>query len=174
MTHGEKCSVVNVQGNLLDELVCREVLRYNEEESNINQILKKAVASMEVTSEKKVTSADLLEQEIQKRKKEVQNLISVLARSGGNEEFVSQIEKEIIKLNDECAVLEGERSEMGQEEWDIQGDRQQLEFLLEQLATFQRTFDTMNVVQKREYLRMILDKVVWDGEQAHIFIYGSH
>ena len=25
-----------------------------------------------------------------------------------------------------------------------------------------------------EYLRMIIDKVVWDGEQAHIFIYGSH
>ncbi len=174
MTHGEKCSVVNVQGNLLDELVCREVLRYNEENSNINQILKKAIDAMKITGEKKVTSADLLGQEIQKKRKEVRNLISVLAKSGGNEGFISQIEKEIMKLNDECAALEKERSEMGQEGWEIQGNKQQIEFLLEQFATFQKTFDTMNVVQKREYLRMILDKVVWDGEQAHIFICGSH
>lgn len=174
LTHGEKCSVANVQGNLLDELVCREVLRYNEENSNINQILKKAIEAMKATGEKKVTSADFLGQEIQKKRKEAQNLISVLAKSGGNEEFISQIEKEIMKLNDECAALEKERSEMGQEGWKIQGDKQQVEVLLEQFATFQKTFDTMNVVQKREYLRMILDKVVWDGEQAHIFICGSH
>lgn len=171
MTHGEKCSVQNVQGNILDELVCREVLRYNEENSNINQMLKEATEKMKMTEEKKVSSADLLEQEIQKRKKEVQNLISVLARSGGNEEFVSQIEKKILKLNKECAALEKERSDTGE---DIHGEKQQTVFLPEQLSSFQSLFDTLNVPEKREYLRMILDKVVWDGEQAHIFVYGSH
>lgn len=174
MTHGEKCSVPNVQGNTLDELVCREALRYTEENSDICRMLQKAMEKIDGTKEETVTAADLLEQEIQKRKKEVQNLISVLAKSGGEETFIQQIEKEIQKLNEECASLEKERAESGKKGKNIQGDRQQMEFLLEQLSSFRSLFDTLTVPEKREYLRMILDKVVWDGEEAHIFIYGSH
>lgn len=174
MTHGEKCSVPNVQGNTLDELVCREVLRYNEEGSDIYQLLKKAIDRMGDTKEEKVTISDLLEKEIQNRKKEVQNLIGVLARSGGNAEFVSQIEDEILKLNRECAALEKEKSESEDEGIKTQGSKQQIEFVMEQLSSFKSLFDTLSVVEKREYLRLVLDRVVWDGEQAHIFIYGSH
>lgn len=174
MTHGEKCSVLNVQGNTLDELVCREVLRYTEENSNIHQMLQKAMGRIEDTKEEKVTSADLLEREIQKRKKEVQNLIITLAKSGGDQQFISQIEQEVLKLNRECASLEKEKAELKTESADIRGDRQQLAFLMEELSSFKSLFDTLSVPEKREYLRMILDKVVWDGEQAHIFIYGSH
>lgn len=174
MTHGEKCSMPNVQGNTLDELVCREVLRYTKENSNIHQMLQKAMERMEDTKEEKVTSKELLEREIQKRKREVQNLIFTLAKSGGDQEFISQIEQEVLKLNKECAALEKEKAEMGEEGADIQGDRQQLAFLMEQLSSFKKLFDMLSVPEKREYLRMILDKVVWDGEQAHIFIYGSH
>lgn len=174
VTHGEKCSVSNVQGNTLDELVCREVLRYTEENSNIHQMLQQAIERIEDTKEEKVTSKDLLEREIQKRKKEVQNLISTLAKSGGDQQFISRIEQEVLKLNRECASLEEEKAELGAEGADIRGDGQQLTFLMEQLSSFQNLFDTLSVPEKREYLRMILDKVVWDGEEAHIFIYGSH
>lgn len=174
MTHGEKCSVSNVQGNTLDELVCREVLSYTEENSDIHRMLQEVMAGIENAKKETVTAADLLEQEIQKRKKEIQNLISVLAKSGGEEEFIQQIEKQIRKLNGECASLEKERAESGEEGKNIQGGRQQMEFLMEQLSGFRNLFDTLTVSEKREYLRLILDKVVWDGEEAHIFIYGSH
>ena len=173
-THGEKCSVPNVQGNTLDELVCREVLRYNEENSNINQMLKEVISKMQNTKEKKVTSSDLLDQEIRKKKNEVKNLVRALAKSDADETFVDQIEKEILRLNQECARLESEKTERGEETASIQGEKQQIEFLMEQLSSFQNLFDTLSVPEKREYLRMIIDKVVWDGEQAHIFIYGSH
>lgn len=174
LTHGEKCSVPNVQGNTLDELVCREVLRYNEENSNINQMLKEVISKMQNTKEKKVTSSDLLDQEICKKKNEVKNLVRALAKSDADETFVDQIEKEILRLNQECAQLESEKAEMGEETMSIQGEKRQIEFLMEQLSSFQNLFDTLSVPEKREYLRMIIDKVVWDGEQAHIFIYGSH
>ena len=170
MTHGKKCSVPNIQGNTLDELVCREVLRYTEEYSDIQQMLQTAMEHVEDTKEEKATSAALLEREIQKRKKEVQNLISTLAKSSGDQEFISQIEQEALKLNRECASLEKEKARLGTEATNIQGDRQQLAFLMEQLSSFKRLFHTFSVPEKREYLRMVLDKAVWDGEQAHIFI----
>lgn len=174
LTHGEKCSVANVQGNTLDELVCKEVLRYTEENSNIHKMLEKAIKRMEGTKQEKVSSADMIEQEIQKRKKEVENLIGVLAKSGGDDEFVAQIEQKVIRLNRECAALEKEKSEIDEDEVSIAGDKQQIEVLMEQLSSFKNLFDTLSVPEKREYLQLILDRVVWDGEQAHIFIYGSH
>ncbi len=174
LTHGEKCSVPNVQGNTLDELVCKEVLRYTEENSNIHKMLEKAVERMEGTKQEKVSSVEMIEQEIQKRKKEVQNLISVLAKSGGDDEFIAQIEQKVIRLNRECAALEKKKSEIDEEGLSITGDKQQIEILMEQLSSFKKLFDTLSVLEKREYLQLILDKVVWDGEQAHIFIYGSH
>ena len=174
LTNRKRCAAPNVQGNTLDELVCREVLRYTDENSNIYQMLKKAVDRIENTKSEKVTDSEVLKQEIQKRKKEIKNLITAIAKSGGNEEFVNQIEQEITKLNEECANLEKEIGKIGEEGIFIGDDKQQMEVLIEQLSSFKNLFDTLSVVEKREYLNMILDKVVWDGDEAHIFIYGSH
>ncbi len=175
MTHGEKCSIPNVQGNTLDELVCKEVLEYAEENSKIHKALKKAVQAVESTEDDTVSTVELLDREIQVKKKEVQNLIHVLAASeAADSSFIQQIRREIEKLNEECKALEKEREEAEDDGTSIHGDKQQIEFLLEQLAMFKKYFDSLTVLEKREYLRIILDRVVWDGEQAHIFIYGSH
>lgn len=173
-TNGKKCSVSNVQGNTLDELVCEEVLRYADQNSSICQMLEEMKGKIHDSKEDKVNAADILEQEIQKRKKEVKNLITALAKSDGNAAFIGQIEKEITRLNEECSALEKERNEAGEEGYMIQGNKEQLEFLVEQLKSFKNLFDSLTVIEKREYLHMILDKVVWDGEKAHIFICGSH
>lgn len=165
--------MANVQGNTLDRLVCEEVLSYTDKNSNISNMLEKAKERIMESKSDKVTEAELLEQEIIKRKKEVKNLITAIAKSG-NEEFIKQVEEEITKLNEERAALGRERGNLGEEQCGMQGNNQQLEFLMEQLSSFKALFHTLTVIEKREYLRIILDKVVWDGEEAHIFIYGSH
>ncbi|MCI8465044.1 MAG: recombinase family protein [Lachnospiraceae bacterium] len=174
LTHGERCATVNVQGNTLDELVCREVFRYADEDSDVHLMLQETIRRMEETKVEKGTEGELLEREIEKRKKEVKNLIGVLAKTDGDEKFIRQIEAEIGRLNGECAALEREKSKLGTEEDGVWDERKQLAFLMEQIKNFKNLYDTLNVLEKREYLRMILDKVVWDGEHAHIFIYGSH
>ncbi len=174
LTHGERCSTANVQGNTLDELVCREVFRYAEEGSDVHRMLQETIRRMEEGEAEKGTEGELLEKEIEKRKKEVKNLIGVLAKTEGDEEFVHQIEAEIGRLNGECTALEREKEGLGTEGERVWDKKKQLEFLIEQIKNFKNLYNTLNVLEKREYLRMILDKVVWDGEQAHIFIYGSH
>ncbi|RHR27093.1 recombinase family protein [Clostridium sp. AF19-22AC] len=173
LTHGEKCSVPNVQGNTLDRLVCEEVLSYTDKNSNIGIMLERAKKRIMESKTDKVTEGEVLEQEIIKRKKEVKNLITAIAKSG-NEEFIKQIEEEITRLNEECAAFEKERGNLGEEKCGMQGDQQQIEFVMEQLSSFKALFPALSVVEKREYLHMILERVVWDGEEAHIFIYGSH
>lgn len=173
MTNGKKCSVSNVQGNTLDALVCEEVLRCTEENSDFGRMLETAWEQIRESKEEKVSAADLLEQEIQKRKKEVGNLISVLARTGGDEEFIRRIEGEVRKLNAECTALEQEKQESEKTCRVMRGGKEQLEFLKDRISSFRALYHTLSVPEKREYLRIILDRVLWDGERAHIFICGS-
>lgn len=174
MTHGEKCAMPNIQGNTLDSLVCREVLRYTEENSSICRILKKGIGQAKETKGSKATAESFLVQEIQNRKKEMQNLVSVLAKSGGEGAFVRQIGQEIQNLDKECALLEQERAKLREEGESIQGSGQQAELLFPQISSFCNLFNALTVSEQREYLRMVLDKVVWDGEAAHMFINGCH
>ena len=34
-------------------------------------------------------------------------------------------------------------------------------------------FDNLSIENKREYIKKVIEKVVWDGNSTHIFIKGS-
>lgn len=173
-THGEKCSVVNVQGNTIDRLVCEEVLRYTEETSDIQRMLLKLKERISDCEENKVTENDILQKQIQEKREEIKNLISSLGKSNGNDLFVQEIEKQVEKLNQDCLRMEKLLKEEEDSTYIMNGTEMQIEVLMGKLSSFRELFDTLTVPEKREYLRIILDKVVWDGKNVHIFIYGSH
>lgn len=35
---------------------------------------------------------------------------------------------------------------------------------------FSKVFEQLSILQKRDFLRQIIEKVVWDGETAHIYL----
>lgn len=169
LTHGEKCAVANVQGNTLDQLVCTEVLRRNEESATIKEIIDKTAAKRDEFSERIVTSEEILKGEIQKQKAQIQHLIDVLAKSEGSETLIGQIGQEIEKRSAQCEALEQKWMQLRNEKRDTPGAETEESCLLEQLSSFSDVFDTLSVPEKRTYLKMVLDKVVWDGENAHVF-----
>ena len=50
----------------------------------------------------------------------------------------------------------------------------QIDLITYELMSFEKNFNELSVRQKREYLKMLIEKVVWDGEKAHIFLSGNH
>ena len=41
------------------------------------------------------------------------------------------------------------------------------------LVTFQSSIDGMSVEQKRTAIRTVVRKVIWDGEYAHLILFGA-
>ena len=165
-THGEKCRSENIQGNTLDDLVCKEVLKFTKEHAEIQTLLKRAQEKAAISKEIKVTDTDILKQEIEKKNVETQNLIKAIGKSGGDEMFVRQIEAEVSQISNARKELEMKLEKVRDEEsFPSEYD--------DSLSSFEKLFCTLTIIEKREYLRILLDKVIWDGEKVHIFIRGS-
>lgn len=173
-SHGEKCSVPNVPGNTLDQAVCEELFKYANPDSSVGKMLQELKREMGSSKGTLADEQELLRQAIAEKEKNIDNLIATIAQPGRSQEFVAHIDDEVSRLSRECEEL---KRKLKQYESGIDGTKlqmNQVDLIFNELKTFRNSFQMLSVPQKREYLRMLLDKVVWDGEKAHIFLYGSH
>ena len=46
--------------------------------------------------------------------------------------------------------------------------------LIEKLSSFSDSFDMMSIEEKRTALRILVDKVVWDGTHVHLYLVGQN
>lgn len=78
--------------------------------------------------------------------------------------------KEVERLDQEIKALQNEITELsfiGDENTERQ---KQIENILRSFERFKDCFDTLTVVEKRDYMRQVIDRIEWDGTNAHIFI----
>lgn len=174
MTHGEKCGVENVPGNELDRMVCEELLEYAKPDSAVKKLLLEK--KNEIHKERAVIGdeTELLHQAVEEKENSLKSLLASIQKPGRSPEFIEQVEGEITRLSRECKELKQKEMLLEKGEDIFAPEKNQAALILDELDTFAKAFQSMHVQKKREYLRMLLEKVVWDGETAHIFLYGSH
>ena len=121
-----------------------------------------------------VDELGLLNQAIKEKEESINNLIATIKKPGRSQAFIEHIDEEISKLEEECEKLRNRATLLKEGKESVIKDVNQVDLIISELESFKKSFQTLSVPQKREYLRLLLDKVVWDGETAHIFLYGSH
>ena len=69
-------------------------------------------------------------------------------------------------VQDRIAELEAasKKQELGTEEFNL---------LVQMLAVFSNCVDNMGLEEKRTAVRTLVQKVVWDGQYAHVYLFGS-
>lgn len=165
-----KCEMKNVNGNVLDKLICDEILKFNQPRSavgkQLDQLMKQSNDSAENNSEKLAE----LKNQVSTKQKMISNLMDALAKSEDSSTMLAYTTKEVERLDSEIKALQNEITELsfiGDENTERQ---KQIENILRSFERFKDCFDTLTVVEKRDYMRQVIERIEWDGTSAHIFI----
>lgn len=165
-----KCEMKNVNGNVLDKLVCDEILKFNQPNSVVGKQLNLLMKQSNKSSNDNSVKISDLQKQVGEKRKMISNLMGALARSEDSAAMISYTTKEIERLDDEIKTLQNEITELsfiGEENIEREN---LIENILDSLKKFKECFNTLTVVEKRDHMRQIIDRIEWDGENAHIFI----
>jgi len=165
-----KCNIKNPNGNMLDRAICEEIKKLPENSSEFVKQLEDAKSKIKSSSEETDMQIESLESSIADKKKQIDNLITSIAKGEAANGYINrrieELDKEIKASKQRLADLRNltEENVLSDNEFDV------LRYIL---SSFASSFDTMNIEQKRGAIRTFVKRIVWDGENIHIYLYGS-
>ncbi len=166
------CKIKNSNGNILDRAVCEEIKKLSEDSGEFIKQLESAKERIKSNSDDYDMQIESLQNGIADRKKQIDNLVNSLANLTGEftNEYINrridELDKEIKEAQQRLIDLKKltEENALSDSEFDI---------LRDVLKSYASSFDTMNIEQKRAAIRTFVKRIVWDGENIHMFLYGS-
>ncbi len=165
------CSGKNANGNTLDMAIIEQIkMLENNKGSFIDQLeqSRKFYTGNRAYYEERLTA---MRQEKAALEKKMEGLVDSLADL---EDSIAKnhVTKRIKQLNQECLEIDSRILEL--EGLTSQHALSDIEFdVMRQLLTvFKNSIDEMTIEQKRAAIRTIVRKVVWDGINAHIVLFG--
>lgn len=169
-THGEKCRNKNVHGNSLDNAVWQELagfIKSDKELVCLLEALKENISRMESVE---TAESVLLQKEYEKKQGQIKNLIDSIKDMEAESVSVQYINEEIKQLDKECKILQEKIRKEKREKEDETDISRIAEDMANLLLNRKDGFSQLTVMEKRELLKSVVEKVVWDGETAHIYL----
>lgn len=158
-SHKTKCDMKNVCGNELDKIVCGEILKLVKFDNSVKHELSLLIKNIPETD-----NSPEIKKQIAHKEKEISKLMRAFADSdnttfGYAENEIKNLGNEIKLLNEELSRIEIKKS-----------DNLNVEAVAKELLKFSDRFDELTVVEKREFVNKVVEKIIWDGEIIHIYL----
>ncbi len=168
----EKCDIKNIKGNDLDQLVIDEIKKLSYKGSTLSRKIEKDKVS--ISSAKISLDAEIKEikANIDDNDKAIANLVGSLSEgqeSNATKYIIVQInelDKKNSNLKERLFELEEKR-----ESNNIKEDN--IDIVDDIIIKFANMIDTSDVIQKRNLIRSVVDKIIWDGEDINIVMFGA-
>lgn len=168
----QKCDMKRPSGNELDKLVCEEIKKLSEDKSAFMTVLKKEQKNLNINDnsyQEKIKSLCKLKSDNDAK---IKSLVLSLTKSEGTSAH-NYIIQEINELDKKAKALQTQIQEYENlAKADIMPETQFIS-LARMLCSFAESFDSMPKEQKRSVIRTFIHKIVWDGENVHIYFFGS-
>ena len=165
------CSMKNPNGNELDKIICEEIKRLSFDYSiflrGINA-LRNDIGSKNEGFEEQI---EVNSKRIREIDKEISSLLNAISNGGNKTPAYEYIKEKIDKLHSEKVKFIENSEEIETLAKNRGLSRAELNEARESISSFDITFDKMSVTEKRAAIRCLIDKVVWDGENIHLYFY---
>ena len=168
----QKCDMKRPNGNELDKLVCEEIKKLTEDKSAFMTMLKKEQKSLNINDASYQEKLKSLRKSKSENEAKIKSLVLSLTQSE-NTPAHSYILQEINELDEKTKALQTQIKEYEDlAKTSVMSDTE-FESLANMLLSFAESFDSMPIEQKRSAIRAFVRKIVWDGENVHIYFFGS-
>lgn len=169
MTYGENCNTKNVHGNTLDAAVCNEILDLSKPDTGIIPMLEELRRQIAASDIEVISKKQFMVQEYERKKSEIQKLVASIRNLEADSVSVQYINEEIQKLDSECVALQKRINTVKEDDQEKTELTDYIREISDKLTDFAKMFEELSILQKRDFLREIIEKVIWDGEIAHIY-----
>ena len=172
-SRSHSCNMKNPNGNMLDKAICEEIKKLGSEGSDFMSQIEKGQRQLEGNRTEYGDTLEALKAEFAENEKEIGNLVGTLAKvTGGTAE--NYILKQIDEMHEKGSALKNRIAELeGLMETHTLSDIE-FDVVRDVLANFRLTLDQMGVERKREAIRAFVKRIVWDGKNVHVYIFGSN
>jgi hypothetical protein len=169
-SRGHICNMKNVGGNMLDAEVIEAVKSFGKQSADTAKQIAQAKKRIGGNHEVYEAESDKIRSQIEENEKEIKSLITTLGKAEG-----SNAEKYIIEQIDE---LHSQREALKKRLSEIEAiinhqglDDIEFDIIRRTLSSMCESVDNYTVEQKRAAVRTFIRKIIWDGENAHIYLF---
>ena len=166
-----KCDTPNIKGDALDEIVLEELFSFNLDGNSVNSQIKSIKSKINSADEELKMQNERLSKKKKENEKSINNLVCALAMNVSTE-TVQAINNQISNLSKENEQIDKQIEENSQIDNSKNKMNTKLSTILDALVYLKANFNKLSIENKREYIKKIIEKVVWDGKEIHIFIKG--
>ena len=172
--HSQKslCSGKNANGNFLDEAIIEQIKMLEDDNGAFIDQLEKSRKFYTGNRTQYEEQLAVLHQERTDKEKKIAGLVDSLLELEDSS-AKTHVAKRIEQLNKECEAIDTRVKEL--EGLTSRQTLTDMEFdvLRQLLSVFKSSIDEMTVEQKRSAIRTLVRRVVWDGENAHVILFGA-
>ena len=168
----QRCNRRNANGNLLDGAILEQIKNLTENHSSFAAQLENSRRFYTGNRERYDAQLADLRAEYAEREATINGLIDSLGMVG-NSVARPRVLKRIEELTEENRVVESRIHELeGLTSANALSDAE-FDLLRQMLSMFRSSIDEMTVEEKRAAIRTVVRRVVWDGENAHVVLFGA-
>lgn len=165
------CGSQNLNGPEVDTQVCRYLTRHIRESTEIFPMLERLKREIrEGAQEDPLTAIEL---RVKKCGDELDNLVQTLGQGALAPVLRQRVNARAAELEAELRELAAQRACLEQSAGLEANKELQVHVLAAALSSLDNGFDTLTIQEKRTLLRLLVQKILWDGEDLHIFMDGQ-
>ena len=171
-SRGQVCDMKNANGNMLDAKIIDTVKSFGKQSSDMAKQI--AQIKTRINGNRDGYDAEIakIKSQIEENEKNIKALVLSLGRSEGTNaekyimEQIDELHEKDEGLKKRLAELEGimQQHDLAEIEFDL---------IRQLLSNMGANIDEYSVEQKRAAIRTFIRKIVWDGENAHVYLFHN-
>ena len=165
------CDIKNANGNLLDTKLMEEIKKLADDKVLFAQFLsqtRKSISGNQDSYDAEMTS---LKQKINENENSIKALVNTIAQSTGGaaEQYIM---KEIETLHSSVHAMKERYAKLEKLTAQHRFANQEAAFYQQMIESFAASIDQCTVEEKRRFLKSIIRKIVWDGENVTVYLFA--